>query len=128
MRRLKTVSENLLNVCSASCSPDFMFYADPLVLWYKEDMANVVATCCIIHNMIIAKSEVHGGTRNVATFDDTALPSGVHRVQDPQGTYERAQFWRGNADMVEDAGQHMALKSALANNMWDIHGNVYEPS
>jgi hypothetical protein len=100
----------------------------PSLLWYKEDMADVVATCCIIHNMIIAKSEVQGGTRNVATLDDTALSSGVHRVEDPQGTYERAQFWRGNADMVEDARQDMALKSALADSMWDTHGNVYEPS
>jgi Plant transposon protein len=106
----------------------FHVLCKPSRLWYKEDMADVVAASCIIHNMIIAKSEVQGGTRNVATLDDTAFPSGVHRVQDPQGTYERAQFWRGNADMVEDAGQHMALQSALADRMWDTHGNVYEPS
>jgi hypothetical protein len=49
-------------------------------------------------------------------------------VEDPQGTYERAQFWRGNADMVEDAGKHKALKYALADGMWDTHGNVYEPT
>jgi Plant transposon protein len=100
----------------------------PSRLWYKEDMADVVAACCIIHNIIIANSEVQGGTRNIATLDDTALPSDVHRVEDPQGTYERAQFWRGNADMVEDAEQHMALKYTLADSMWDTHGNVYEPT
>jgi Plant transposon protein len=75
----------------------------PSRLWYKEDMADVVAACCIIHNIIIANSEVQGGTRNIAT-------------------------WRGNADMVEDAGRHMALKYALADSMWDTHGNVYEPT
>jgi Plant transposon protein len=98
----------------------------PSRLWYKEDMADVVATCCIIHNMIIENSEVQGGTRNIATLDDTALPSDVQRVTDPQGIYERAQFWRSNADMVEDADQHMSLKSALADSMWDAHGNLGE--
>jgi hypothetical protein len=85
-------------------------------------MADVVAVCCFIHNIIIANSEVQGGTRNIATLDDTALPSDVHRVEDPQGTYERAQFWIGNADKGEDAGQHKALKYALADSMWDTHG------
>jgi Plant transposon protein len=54
----------------------------PSRLWYKEDMAEVVVTCCIIHDTIIENSEVQGGTRNIATLDDTALPSDLQRVTD----------------------------------------------
>jgi hypothetical protein len=128
MLRFKKVPESLSNACSASCSLDFIFFTDLLVYGTRKTWLMWSQPAALFTTLSLRISEVQGGTRNIATLDDTALPSDVHRVEDHQGTYERAQFWRGNADMVEDAGQHMALKYALADCMWDTHGNVYEPT
>jgi Plant transposon protein len=48
----------------------------PSRLWHKPDMADVVASCCIIHNIIVdIKGE--NGTRNIASLDESALPSDI---------------------------------------------------
>jgi Plant transposon protein len=95
----------------------------PSRLWHKSDMADVVASCCIIHNMIIDMKEVCG-TRNIASLDESALPSDITIFPVHEDEESRVRHWRSISDNVEDTQAHMRLKEALADQMWERHGTI----
>jgi hypothetical protein len=80
-----------------------------------------VASCCIIHNMIIDMKEVYG-TRNIASLDESVLPSDITIFPVHEDEESRVRHWRSISDNVEDAQAHMQLKEALADQMWERHG------
>jgi hypothetical protein len=84
-------------------------------------MADVVASCCIIHNMIVDMKE-ENGTRNIASLDDSALPSDITIFHEHEDEESRVRHWQSISDNVEDAQAHMQLKEALADQMWERHG------
>jgi hypothetical protein len=85
-------------------------------------MADVVASCCIIRNMIVdMKGE--NGTRNIASLDESALPSDITIFHAHEDEESRVRHWRSISDNVEDSQAHMQLKEALADQMWERHGS-----
>jgi hypothetical protein len=88
-------------------------------------MADAVASCCIIQNIIVDMTE-ENGTRTVASLDDSTLPSDITIFHEHEDEESRVRHWQSIPDNVEDAQAHMQLKEALADQMWERHGALDE--
>ncbi|CDF36381.1 unnamed protein product [Chondrus crispus] len=108
----------------------FRLLYQPSRLWYKEDMNSIVRACCILHNNIV-KSRLHtyNGTAALRfTDEETTLPSDIQIVSTGEGTYEQATFWRKYIDPIEKTTEHVKLKNALAEHIWNQDGDESDSS
>jgi Plant transposon protein len=101
----------------------------PARLWYKSDMANVIKTACIMHNMIIddrrEKGRNCGGTRNIMTLDLDVNPSALESFQIPRetSTEEDRSTWAAAVRDVSEFGAHLEMQEAFIEYLWEKHGS-----
>jgi Plant transposon protein len=96
--------------------------------WHIEEVLDILITCCVLHNMMIADGEEFGegiqiGTRNIVSFDETAPESNVVLFSPAETRQAKAEHWRQTADLVEDSEQHFLLKNAISSHLWNKHGS-----
>jgi hypothetical protein len=95
-----------------------------LVLERFWHLVDILSTCCIIHNMLIADREELGdgrtiGTRNIVSFDEAAPPSDLVTFAPADTREAQAMHWCETADLVENKEQHFSLKNAIATYLWN---------
>jgi hypothetical protein len=78
---------------------------------HVEELVDIIATCCILHNMLIADREELGdgrtiGTRNIVSFGEAAPPSDMVIFAPAETREAQAMHWRETADLVENKEQH----------------------
>jgi hypothetical protein len=96
-----------------------------------EELVDIVATCCILHNMLIADRQSFGDdkavvTRNIISFDYSAPQSDMVVFSPAVTREEQAMHWRETADLVENKAQHLSLKNAIATHLWSLYGSSGE--
>jgi hypothetical protein len=94
----------------------------------ETDMAVIVKACTIIHNMTVEhRRGTYRATRRVnrAVAEDASIPNAVRMNPAPEGRTESAQFWHEHLRGIEGIEEHMGLKKALAEHIWDNGGLQY---
>jgi hypothetical protein len=71
---------------------------------------------------MIVDMKGENGTRNIASLDESALPSDITIFHAHEDEESRVRHWRSISDNVEDSQAHMQLKEALAEQIWELHG------
>jgi Plant transposon protein len=96
----------------------------PSRLLYKEDIWDVVRTCCILHNMIVrARRSKYTGTRLVRfAEDETRPPADIRRKDTPRTRKQQIDRWSDLSDGIESAEQHSRLQAALMEYTWQERG------
>jgi hypothetical protein len=96
----------------------------PSRLLYKEDMRDVVRTCCILRNMIVrARRDRYTGTRSVRLPEDEGrLPADIRPIDMPRTRRQQIDRWRELCDNIESAEQYLCQQAALMDHIWQERG------
>jgi len=73
---------------------------------------------------MVAEERGYAGTANFRMFEQE-LQTGAtvyDVISHPNGSYEQAEVWRALLDPIESLDDHVILREALMENIWNSHG------
>ena len=102
----------------------FHFLKYPTKSWSKEKLNKIIATCVIIHNMVVEEErENYSLLSNVNFINNSTCPINIEHV-DPSDVDEAFYFnTSANLTRIYDRAQHLALRNDLIEHLWTHKGN-----
>ncbi|KAK2662142.1 hypothetical protein Ddye_000716 [Dipteronia dyeriana] len=95
----------------------FAIVAGPTRFWHKHILHDIMTTCIIMHNMIIA--DERDVTASIEDHMETPTPE-VEMVLDENTRFQ--QFLARHRG-IRDKDAHIALRNALIDHLWDDYTN-----